>query len=136
MRGRPVFTAADRSGSTSPGAARDGAAPRGSRSSTGPSGCSTTLSGSATTTSYSARGRAHASPRFLKSIHWSCLSSGFEMRTSSQRPASFWPCSLNSSLPLAMPSCGSPTGSQVPLSQTMTFPAPYCFGGITPSKLP
>ena len=35
-----------------------------------------------------------------------------------------------------MPSRGSPTGSQVPRSQTITVPAPYCFGGIVPSKPP
>jgi TonB family protein len=41
-----------------------------------------------------------------------------------------------SSLPFFIPSCGSPTGTQVPLSQTMTVPAPYCFGGIVPSNAP
>ena len=45
-----------------------------------------------------ARGRAHSS-RFLNSIHGSCLSPGLAMRTSSHRPASFSPCSLNTSLP-------------------------------------
>ena len=99
----------------------------------GPSGLATTLSGSAAMTSYSASGRAHSS-RFLNSIHWSCLSPGLAMRTSSHRPASFSPCRRKTSLPLAMPSRGSPTGSQVPRSQTMTVPAPYCFGGIVPSK--
>ena len=108
--------------------------PRGSRSSTRPSGLSTTLSGSALITSYCASGRAHAS-RFLNSIHASCLSPGFAMRTSSHSPASFSPCSMNTSLPSAMPARASPTGSQAPRSHTITVPAPYCFGGIVPSKL-
>ena len=38
--------------------------------------------------------------------------------------------------PFAIPSTGSPTGSHVPLSHTMTVPAPYCFGGIVPSNDP
>ena len=108
--------------------------PRGSRSSTGPSGRATTLSGSAAITSYSASGRAHAS-FFLNSIQASCLSPGLAMRTSSHRPASFSPCSLKTSLPWAMPSRGSPSGAQVPRSQTITVPAPYWRGGIVPSKL-
>ena len=124
-----------RSGGAAAGAAFAAAprAVRGSRASTGPSGAATTLSGRAAITSYSASGRAHSS-FFLNSIHGSCLSPGLAIRTSSHRPASFSPCRRNSSLPLAMPSAGSPTGSQVPRSQTITLPAPYCFGGIVPSK--
>jgi hypothetical protein len=39
-------------------------------------------------------------------------------------PASFSPCSAKTSLPFAMPSSTSPTGSQLPWSHTITLPAP------------
>ena len=53
------------------------------------------------------------------------------------RPLSFWPSSTNFSSPFGDGGAGSgvsASGSQVPQSQTMTSPAPYCFAGMTPSK--
>jgi len=97
-------------------------------------GLAITLSGSALTTSYSPCGRAKRS-RFLNSSQASCLSPGLAMRTSSHSPNSLWPCSAKTSLPSFSPWRGSTVGSQLPLSQMMTVPAPYCFGGIVPSKL-
>ena len=101
----------------------------------GRNGLAITLSGSAVRTSNSDFGRTKPS-RFLNRIHGSCFSPPFAIFTSSHRPASFWPCSWNTSLPLRSPSRGSPIGSQWPRSQTMTVPAPYWPGGIVPSKLP
>lgn len=52
--------------------------------------------------------------RFLKSIHWSRLSSGLDIRISSHKPASFSPWSRNTSLLVVIPVRGSPTGSPRP----------------------
>ena len=52
-------------------------------------------------------------------------------------PRSFVPCSSACSSPPATASAGSagsPYGSQVPLSQTITSPPPYSPAGMTPSK--
>ncbi len=60
-----------------------------------------------------------------------------EVRTRTNRPRSFSPCSTNFSSPASMAARGSgvsASGSQVPQSQTMTSPAPYWPLGITPSK--
>ena len=59
------------------------------------------------------------------------------VRTIVKRPLSFWPWSSNLSSPSATALRGSrvgASGSQVPQSQTMTSPAPYCLAGMTPSK--
>ena len=59
------------------------------------------------------------------------------VRTIVNRPLSFWPWSSNLSSPSGMAVAASrvgASGSQVPQSQTMTSPAPYCFAGMTPSK--
>ena len=59
------------------------------------------------------------------------------VRTIVKRPFSFWPRARNLSSPASMAAAGSGvsfSGSQVPQSQTMTSPAPYCRAGITPSK--
>ena len=128
----PTFDAAF----DAPAGGSTGAVPvSGSRTSSNPSGFSITLSGNAVATSYASAGRARSS-RFLNRSHASCRSPGFAMRTSSHRPASFSPCSANTSLPAASPARGSPTGSHVPRSHTITVPAPYCLSGIRPSKLP
>src|SRR2546427_13026832 len=78
------------------------------------------------------------------------ISFGFlAVRTSAKEPLSLAPRSVTLSLPAAMPSltrrsaCArswyqwpfrSSSGVYGPQSQTITSPAPYCLGGITPSK--
>src|SRR5207247_2311688 len=72
------------------------------------------------------------------------------VRTSAKDPLTFSPRSRKLSLPLSRPSrtrrsaslrswnqysCPS-SGEYTPQSQTMTSPAPYCPGGITPSNEP
>ena len=59
------------------------------------------------------------------------------VRTIVKRPLTFSPWRTNFSSPSSMARRGSrvgASGSQVPQSQTITSPAPYCFDGITPSK--
>ena len=69
----------------------------------------------------------------LISSHWSASP---RSRTSTQPPCSLRPRRRNFSSPLASPAAGSPSGSHVPASQTITAPAPYSPPGMTPSKGP
>src|SRR5437879_5410531 len=59
------------------------------------------------------------------------------VRTNTHEPRSFFPRRVNFSSPFfnaaATSSC---SGSQVPVSQTITVPPPYSPSGMTPSKLP
>ena len=54
--------------------------------------------------------------------------------TSDQRPFIRSPSSVNTSLPAARPSSGSPSGVQAPRSHSITEPPPYSPLGITPSN--
>ncbi len=83
-----------------------------------------TLSGNSSTTLNSDAGRTNSSFSLINS-HGSCFSPRPFMRINAHLPLSLWPCSSNLRLPALRPAWGSPIGSQVPLSQTMTLPAPY-----------
>ncbi len=81
-------------------------------------------------------GRASAS-RSLISSHWFSSSSA-EPRvwTRTQPPTRRSPASRNLSSPFSRPARASPTGSQLPVSQSITVPPPYSPLGMVPSKSP
>ena len=62
--------------------------------------------------------------------------SGPFVRTSTQSPSSFSPCSRNLKSPFANPSTGSAIGSHVPRSHSITVPPPYSPFGMVPSNVP
>ncbi len=72
---------------------------------------------------------------FLRRNQVSSSLPSFPDFTSRHSPLQRSPWSSNAILPLRRPSDGSPIGSQVPWSHTMTWPPPYSPFGIVPSNV-